>query len=252
MDTGRTIAPSAARRLTAEFLRHAQKVPSLPVARALDVAALMAPREQARPGVTWLAVFLRAYALAALEHPALRRAWIPLPWPRLYEHPSTTAAVLVERELDGEPIVLAARIRRPEDTDLATIAAHLRRFKGAPPHEVSEFRQALRLGAMPWPFRRFVFWNTLYLSGATRAKRLGTCMVSSMGQYGARQIHPITPLTTYLSVGPVGADGRVEARIIYDHRVTDDAPIARALRTLEDVLHQRLLPELRALARTAA
>lgn len=252
MDRGRSIALSAPRQVVMEILHHARQVPSLPTARWLDVAALCEPRRLARPHVSWLAVFLRAYALTAAEHPVLRRALIRYPRPRLYEHPFTIASVVVEREVDGESAVLVGKLRQPEAMDLPTVAGHLARFRDAPVREVSEFRQLLRLGAAPWWLRRLTFWSTLHFSGSKRAKRFGTCTVSSVGQYGARQIHPITPLTTYFSVGPVGADGRVEARIIYDHRVTDDAPISRALLTLERVLHGRLLPELRAMGRAAA
>ncbi len=245
MERGRKIATSAARLVAMELLHHAQKVPSLPTARLLDISRLVEARRDALPRITWMAVFIRAYALVAEKNPVLRRALIPYPRPHFYEHPFTSPAVLVERELDGEPVVLAAKLRRPEGMDLATIAGHLRRFQEAAVREVSDFRQVLRLGALPWAVRRFAFWSTLYLSGATRARRFGTCMVSSLGKYGARQIHPITPLTTYFTVGPVGADGHVEARIIYDHRVTDDGPIARCLCQVEEVLNGPLLAELR-------
>lgn len=245
----RTIPLSPARRIVSEFLRHAQKVPLLPVARTIDVGALADLRKGAQVPITWQAIFLRAYGLTAQFHPELRRAYIPYPRPRLYEHPITIAVVPIEREVEGEKVVLGAKVRGPETTDLRTLAGHLRRWKETPVWEVSDFRQILRLGRMPWPWLRFAFWQTLYLSGTLRARRFGTCIVSSMGKYEARQIHPLTPLTTYFTAGPVGADGRVEVRCIYDHRVTDDGPICRALVTLEDILNTALVEEMDALAR---
>lgn len=39
-------------------------------------------------------------------------------------------------------------------------------------------------------------------------------------------------------------DGSIDVRLIYDHRVIDGAPIARALTELEEVLHKRIRAEL--------
>jgi hypothetical protein len=93
--------------------------------------------------------------------------------------------------------------------------------------------------------RRFVFWRILYLSGAKRAKKFGTFMASSLGKYGVEQHHPLTPLTTYLTFGPVSPTGAVTVKIIYDHRVLDGAQVARALRDVETVLNTVILEEVR-------
>lgn len=249
MRTGSRLALSPVRRATIELLHHARQVPSLPTSRVINVAALAEAREQAAVRPSWLAIFLRAYGLTGQRHPELRRAFIPYPWPHLYEHPQTVAAVLVERDWEGEKVVLASKLRAPEEMSLQSIAGHLRRFREAPVLEVSAFRQIVRLGRLPWPLLRFTFWHTLYLSGHTRARRFGTCMVSSIGQHGSEQHHPLTPLTTYFTFGPISPLGDVRLTIIYDHRVTDDSPIARCLATIEEVLHTQILHELRALER---
>jgi hypothetical protein len=241
--TSRPLSP--ARKVIAEFLRHAQRVPSLPTSRQVDVSAVADAR---RVSVSWLAVFLKAYGLAARRHPGLRSAYLPLPWPRLYEHPLTEAVVPVERTWQGESVVLGAKVRAPEQQSLVQLHAQLRRFKEAPVPEISAFRQQLRLGRLPGAWRRFVFWQTLYLSGVKRAQRFGTCVVSSVGHLGAEQGHPLTALNTYFSAGPVGADGRVTLRIVYDHRMMDDGHVARALAGIEEALHGEVLAELRALA----
>src|SRR5262245_24620747 len=112
---GKVIPLSVGRRLVAELLHHARKVPSLPLARTCQLAALAAARRQSSPGPSWMAIFLRAYALVAREVPELRQAWIRYPWPHLYEHPHSDCAVLVEREVAGETVVLATKLRGPED-----------------------------------------------------------------------------------------------------------------------------------------
>ncbi|HEY1377789.1 MAG TPA: hypothetical protein VGF55_13405, partial [Gemmataceae bacterium] len=121
----------------------------------------------------------------------------------------------------------------------------LRQFRETPVEQVGAFRQILRLGRLPWPARRFVFWQTLTLSGFKRAKRFGTFMVSSQGGLGADQEHPIAPVTTYLTFGPI-REGRVTARLIYDHRVMDGRDIARALVDLEAAVNGEVVAELQA------
>jgi hypothetical protein len=243
---------SPARKLVFELLHHARQVPSLPLARTFDLSALVAARRALAVPPSWLAVFTRGYGLTARHCPQLRRAFIRWPWPHFYEHPWSECTMLVEREHEGESVVLGAKIRTPENQTLAEIDAHLRRFKEAPLEEVSSFRQLLRLARLPGLLRRFVFWHALHWSGFKRAKHFGTCMVSTLGDFGVEQFHPRTPLTTYLTFGPVSPAGEVTVKIIYDHRVMDGRCVARCLNDLEHVLQETILTELRGPQRVAA
>lgn len=242
---GIRIAVSPARKMVMELLHHARQVPSLPLSRSVNVAPLAEARRRAAPSPSWTAIFMRAYALTARRHPELRRAYIPWPWPHFYEHPQSECSLLIEREWQGEQVVLGAKIRAPEDRSLAELDRRLRDFKDTPVPEVKYFRQILRLGRLPGWIRRFTFWHSLYLSGFTRAKRLGTFMLSTLGGLGIEQHHPLTPLTTYFTFGPISPAGDVTAKIVYDHRVLDGRTVARALQTLDEVLHTTLLGEMR-------
>jgi hypothetical protein len=243
---------SPARRFVVEVLHHARRVPSLPDHRPCDVAEALAARRAARPAPSWTAIFMKAYGLVSLEHPELRRAYVPLPYPHLYEHPSSECGFLVEREWQGEQVVLGAKVRRPEDKPLAAIDAYLRHLKAAPVPSVNYFRKVLRVGRMPWPLRRLTLFHSLYLSGYRRAKRLGTFTMSSLGSLGAHQGHPLTPLTTYFTFGPVSPAGAVELRVVYDHRVLDARCAARVLAAVERTVNTRLADEMRSLGRSAA
>ena len=98
-----------------------------------------------------------------------------------------------------------------------------------------------------------LWWGTLNISGYKRCKRFGTFGLSSYGALGAEQIHPISPLTTTLTYGPIDpVTGHVIVKLIYDHRVLDGAYIARRLRDIEDVMHGPILDELRHGGTTAA
>lgn len=54
----------------------------------------------------------------------------------------------------------------------------------------------------------------------------------------------ISPLTALLTYGLVGADGRADVRLVYDHRVFDGATVARALVSMESVLNTVIREEL--------
>lgn len=236
---------SPARKVTVEMLRQAQAVPLIPVARKLRLPELAAARRAVPAPPSWTALFLRAYGLVARQTPELRRAYIRLPYPRLYEHPHSVAALVVEREHEGETVLVTAKIRAPENLSLEEIGRQIRRFKEAPLHKVSQFRRLLRVGRLPGFLRRFTFWHTLHWSGGRRAKRAGTFMVSSYGSLGAEQLLPRCPLTSLLTFGPVSAAGDVVARIVYDHRVMDGRRVAAALALLEQLMVGDLVREVR-------
>lgn len=241
---GRTIPLSLGRRLVCDLLHHAKRVPSLPLSRDCRIGAIVQARANVDSPPSWTAIFMKAYAIVAGRFPELRRALIPYPWARLYEHPRSDCAILVERSIDGEPTVLAAKIIDPSTMPLKQIDEHLQRFRQDDLESISPFRQLLRLGRMPRLLRRLVFWTSLYFCGFRRAKRFGTFMMSSLGNHGVEQMHPLTPLTTYFTFGPVRPDGMVNLKIIYDHRVMDGRIVARALVDIERTLNHELTAEL--------
>ncbi len=118
-------------------------------------------------------------------------------------------------------------------------------YKNETLEKVGFYRMALRFSQAPTPIRRLLWWSTLNISGYKRCKRFGTFGLSSYGALGAEQIHPISPLTTTLTYGPIDpATGRVVVKLIYDHRVLDGAYIARRLRDIEEVMNGPILDEL--------
>lgn len=241
---GKKLALTPARKLVVEMMHHAAQVPSIPVSREVNVARLLDARSSASEPPAWTALFMRAYGIVAQQVPELRRAFMPWPTAHLYEHPFSVGALVVERDLDGEAALLAAKITEPESLSAREIQAKIDRLKNTPVWEIGDFRQLLRIGMLPGFLRRFVFWQSLYWSGAKRAKRFGTFMVSSYGSLGAEQVHPRTPLTTLLTFGPIAKNGDVTVKIIYDHRVMDGRTVAGALAKLQKVLDEQLPAEL--------
>jgi hypothetical protein len=246
-DAGRSFPLTTARRLICDLLHFARQVPSVPVQRWIDVSALIQARAPLVDRPSWCAVLTKAYALVAARVPQLRRAYLGFPRPRLYEHPHSIASVAVERSYQGEPAVFFGHLRCPEQQSLRELDEHLRHFKEAPIEGIGGFRRALRVSRLPQPLRRLAWRLGLCFSGRTRARYMGTFGVSVYSALGAESLHPLSPLTTTLNYGVIGADGRVQVRVIYDHRAMDGATVARALALLQEILTGELRVEIEAL-----
>jgi hypothetical protein len=243
---GRYLPLSLPRRWIADLLHFARQVPTVPVQRQMKLAAVRQSRSQA--GISWPAIFLKAFALTAQRHPELRRAWIHYPWARLYEHPFTVASVAVERDYAGEPAVFFGQIRNVEGASLTWIDRKLRDFKQKPIESIGVYRRAIRFAGLPRWLRRLAWWISLHWSGPKRAKRMGTMGLSVYAGLGAASLHPLSPLSFVLNYGVLDEAGGMDVRLIYDHRVADGAVMARALQTLEATLRGQIQEELAALS----
>jgi hypothetical protein len=242
---GRYLSLPLPRRVMNDMLHFARQIPTVPVQKQINVAAVVEARQQLADPPGWCALFTKAYGIVATAFPALRRAYLGFPWPRLYEHPYSIASVAIERDYAGEPGIFFAHVQGPEEQPLPALEAALRRFKEAPLETIGIFRRAMRIAKLPRPLRRFAWWYGLNSSGLKRATRLGTFGVSVYSALGATSLHPLSVLTTSLNYGVIGHDGNVDVRIVYDHRVMDGGMVARALAMLEQVLNRNVLTELR-------
>lgn len=191
---------------------------------------------------------MKAYGIVASRHEELRTSYLPWPVPHFYVHPINIAGVAIEKEFRGERMVLHTQIRSPETSPLLALGDSLRRYKEAEVSEIGYYRRALRTGRLPYPLRWFLWWTTLNWSGYKKSKRIGTFGLTSYGRLGAEQIHPIGPLTTTLTFGPISNSGELVVKVVYDHRVTDGAEIARCLKEFEEVLQVEILMELKSLS----
>lgn len=248
---GREIPISPVRRFVSDLVHEARKIPSVPVARVLDVSEVARARRASAVRPAWPILFMKAYALVASANPGLRRAPIGVLRRRFYEHPHSVCALAIEREFEGEAGVFVVPFRAPEHQSLERLQAELEEFRDAPLETVGFYRRMLRVSALPLPLRRFLWWSALNGSGYKRAKRLGTFGLTTYGSLGAESLHPISPLSVTLTYGPIDGEGLVTVKMVYDHRVMDGAYVARRLKDLEDALNGPILEELSESARVS-
>lgn len=242
---GRSIPLTPLRRLVIDLTYFA--VPSIPVERRMALGGIAALRAACPERPAWTAIFAKAFAIVARDTPVLRRAYVRLPLPRLYEYPESTASVAIEREHDGDVGLLFFRIAHPDAIPLLELSRMIRSATTAPVEEVSVFRRALRVSRLPLLLRRLIWWFGLN-AGRARGNYFGTFGISVYANLGAESLHPISPLTTVINYGTIRNDGETAVRAMYDHRVMDGITVATALRRLEETLHTVIADELRALA----
>jgi hypothetical protein len=219
--------------MVCDLLHFSHRVPTVPVQRVIDLSRLAELRKRPGAHVGWVALFTKAFTRVATEMPELRRAYLPYPQPRLYQHPFSVASVAVEREYAGEKGVF--------------YDALLKRFKTAPVEEV--YRFLFQFYRLPRALRRLIWWYVINLRGSRKAEFMGTFAVSVYSALGAESLHPLSPATTTLNYGIIGPDNRVTARLVYDHRVMDGGTVARALARLDEVLNGDVADELAAVGR---
>jgi hypothetical protein len=248
---GRAIPLSRPRRFIYDLLHFASQVPSVPVQRRMLISPLDQARRRNPNRPPWSAIFAKAFALLADEVPEFRRAYCKFPWPHLYEYPRTVASITVEREYCGEKAVFAVRIKDPARAPLTEIARAIHATASDPVEELPDLSRQLWISRLPRPVRRFLWWIGLNM-GRQRANYFGTFAVSVYSSLGAESLHPLSPLTATLNYGPIGPNGNVDVRIIYDHRVLDGATVARGMARMEELLLTALRDELLALPRSDA
>ena len=247
---GRAIALSAQRRMVIDFLYFARDIPTVPVQKRMSISALATARTGCSDRPRWTAIFTKAFALVAEEVPQLRRAYIKLPWPHLYEYPTSKANIIIEREYRGEPALCPVSVKDPAHQSLRKIGELLQEAALAPLDSIKDFRRWMQIARLPRPLRRALWWMGLNI-GRQRGNFFGTFGVSVYSALHAESLHPLSPLTALLNYGVIGRDGHVDVRIIYDHRVMDGATVARALGRLEQILNSVILEEVRSMPLTA-
>src|ERR1039457_4236910 len=243
---GRAIRLSVPRRMVIDLLHFATAVPTVPVQRRRSIGPVGSARAAFQDRPRWTAIFAKGYALVAREFPDLRRAYLKIPWPHLYEYPASNASLVIERDYRGEPSLFSISIKDPAGHSLRDLARVIRHAATAPVDEIKDFRRSLRIAGLPRPPRRLMWWLGLNI-GRQRGNYFGTFALSVYSALNAESLHPLTPLTTLLNYGVISSDGNVNVRIIYDHRVMNGATVARALARLEEVLNTVVAEELRSL-----
>jgi hypothetical protein len=241
---GRYLPVSPFRRTVTDLMHFSAQVPSVTAERRMDLRPIAAARAACSPRAGWCVLFSKAFAMLSRDYPALRRSYVKFPWPRLYEHPHNIVALNVERELNGESIVLYCLIRGPENRTLAEMDAIVRHHQHEPLENLRSYKRSIAMSRIPWPLRHWFWWASLNVFGRRRCHNYGTFSISSVAAQGAGLLHLIPLLTATLHYSMFDEQHRLDMRLSWDHRVMDGTTGARVLTDLESVLNRDMVREL--------
>jgi hypothetical protein len=243
-EIGRSISLSPIRRLHVDLATLGLKVPTVGVERRMDLAPLAAARRACVPRPGWCALFTKALSLVANRNPHLRRAFLPFPWARLYEHGCNNVLINMERRFENEDSAFGITLRRPERFGLLELDAHLKRCKEQPVENLPGIRRYRRLAWLPVMLRRLLLRLAIDVSGRTRARFFGTFGVTTTAGAGADGLHVVSIMSANLVYGALDPAGTVNVRLLFDHRAFDGSNGARILVDLNKVLLNEILEEL--------
>ncbi|MFO0936920.1 MAG: hypothetical protein U0798_10445 [Gemmataceae bacterium] len=238
---------SLARSMICDFLSLSKRVPLAHGERKIALPELRAAVAACRPRPQWVPIFFKAYSIVAAARPALRRTYIPYPWPRFYEYPKNLGACVIARQIDGDEGLINLVIPSPETWSIADLDREMKEARLKPLWEVSSFRRQIRTGKLPWPLRQLVLRMGDW-SGLQKVKMIGTFGMSCTASLGLANISTWFPWSSMIHFTPFEDDDTITLRIGIDHRVFDGVEAAFALREMEQALNTVILDEVKAMA----
>jgi hypothetical protein len=240
---GRTIPLSLPRRWVGDLAAFSQNVPTVAGEKILRVKALAAARRGVPRPPSWGSLVTKAFGIVSARTPELRRSYLSFPFPRLYEHPSSVAAIVANREFHGEPAVFLGLMQVPESLSLREIEARLRQLRESPFDQIGSYRRLIRTTRLPRPVRRLLWWYGLCVAGKEKSRTFGTFAVNSLPSKSVRLTHFLNPITSMLYYGSSGTAGELAMQMAFDHRVFDGVTAVRALSELQGVLNGEMVAE---------
>ena len=241
---GRTIPLSLPRRWVGDLLAFSQRVPTVAGEKILRLRPLMEARRSANYRPSWCALVTKSFGIVSSRIPELRRSYLGFPYPRLYEHAVSVAAIAVNREFQGEPAVFMGLMQAPENRSLREIDAHLVELTKGPHGEIGCYRRLIRTTRLPRPIRRLLWWYGLCVDGKQKSCIFGTFSVNSTASMRFQVRQFVTPITSTLYYSSVGANGDMPVQMAIDHRVFDGVTVGRAFAELEKVLTKDMVAEI--------
>lgn len=233
------------RAVVGDVLFFARGIPTFTHSRECDLGPVQEARAAASVKIAWPLLFIRAFALVAEKSPVLRQTLIPWPWRHYYQNPHSVGSLPIHRDHEGEDWLLFAPFHAPEHQTLTELQERLVAVKTKPIERV--LRTQYRSAFVPLLLRRFLIWTWFGWGGAKRARRVGTFGVTTISGRGATIDQPPGIMTSTLSYGPIGEDGKARVLLTYDHRLVDGWYVADVLREVEEVLNTVIAEELRGL-----
>lgn len=235
---------SNGRRLVDDLIRVGSRFPSAGCSGEFDAGMLAKIRRYSRPKISWNVLYMKAYATAAAEIPALRQCYVGFPWGHLYQHDHVVCMLTVSREYEGEERLFFARFGNPQNHSLDELQRRYDYYRRGPVTEIKQFRHQIKFAKAPQLIRSLGYWVMFNLWPSKRASHVGTSGMSLSGYKGVFGNRHLGPLTTILGIDPFPRKGVSRLLFTFDHRVMDGTPAVEALHAIQYFLNTSVRDEL--------
>ncbi len=235
---------SVSRRMIVDLMYFSNSVPFVSMERSVRFDDVAKAQEDHPDRPPWTALFAKAFAMTAEEFAVLRQTYFQFPFPYLYEYDESAVSIASEHYVDGEAGVLPVPIRRPDKLPLAVVQFKISEMSDDDLWRRGFYRTLAIVRCLPFFLRRPLWWFVLNVP-RFRFRFFGTFAVTSVAALGADTLTPRAPVTSVLTYSPLGADGTIKMRLIFDHRVYDGATAARVLARMEEMLLGPILDEIK-------
>jgi pyruvate/2-oxoglutarate dehydrogenase complex dihydrolipoamide acyltransferase (E2) component len=166
-------------------------------------------------------------------------------------------SIIIERTVAGEKLPMPYIIRKANEKTLAQIHAEIRAAQTSPVEvgtvqlgssQIAWLMQIFML--LPQFLRNLLFWQPLFRDPFRIKRMMGTVSVTAVGMFGGGGmswgipigIHPLLIAVGGIAKRPGTIDERITIReyvgmtIMFDHDVTDGAPVARFMKRLQELM----------------
>ncbi len=226
-----------------DILAFSQEVPTVAVERILNIQTLATARKRLASPPRWCALIMKSFGLASQRIPELRRSYLGFPSSRLYEHPTSIASLVIQRDFFGEPAILPGLIQAPESLSLSELESKIQQLNSLPFHEIGCYRRLIRTTKLPRPLRRLLWWYGLSVSGRIKSKTFGTFSCNSVAKMQIQMRQFVSPITSSIYYDPRTTLGEITVQLAIDHRVFEAEVAGRALGELESLLNLEMVGE---------
>ena len=147
----RNLRVSVARRLMIDLMWASAGMARVNVTRLVKLSDVMSARRVLADPPSLTAIFVKAFALVAVEMPELRRVYMKWPWPHLHEYADNTVSIPHEAQIMGDIGLLPLRLRQP---DLLSLRLLTPKVRSDGSHDGSMSTLSMRCSAGPMSIRK--------------------------------------------------------------------------------------------------
>lgn len=203
-------------------------------------------RHRAAEGYSFVTYVLHGTARVLAKHPQANAAIRGHIAPRVARYSRVDGKLALDKRVNDQRIVLAAVLPGLHEASLDDIQRQVDHYRTGDPAQMPEFAGARVLHRLPWPLGPVLF-RLVVRPLRTRARRLGTFAVTSLGHRAVDGFYSVGGTTITIGMGrvvdrPVVRDGQIVAApvmrlsLTFDHRVLDGAEAADILTEIKECL----------------